>query len=83
MILCLAACLQTITLLGPMFGFLLGSYCAKLYVDIGYVDMGKFSAFVLEDACIISYICEQAATVSVMRSSAEMIQLELMMCPWF
>ncbi|XP_028305229.1 solute carrier organic anion transporter family member 1C1 isoform X2 [Gouania willdenowi] len=33
------ACLQTITLLGPMFGFLLGSYCAKLYVDIGYVDM--------------------------------------------
>uniref|UniRef100_A0A3B5B8U2 Solute carrier organic anion transporter family member n=1 Tax=Stegastes partitus TaxID=144197 RepID=A0A3B5B8U2_9TELE len=34
------ACLQTITLLGPMFGFLLGSYCAKLYVDIGYVDLG-------------------------------------------
>ncbi|XP_034719785.1 solute carrier organic anion transporter family member 1C1-like [Etheostoma cragini] len=33
------ACLQTITLLGPMFGFLLGSYCAKLYVDIGYVDV--------------------------------------------
>ncbi|TMS02875.1 Solute carrier organic anion transporter family member 1C1 [Larimichthys crocea] len=33
------ACLQTITILGPMFGFLLGSYCAKLYVDIGYVDM--------------------------------------------
>lgn len=36
-----AACLQTITLLGPMFGFLLGSYCARLYVDIGYVDMGR------------------------------------------
>ncbi|KAM9328382.1 solute carrier organic anion transporter family member 1C1 [Pholidichthys leucotaenia] len=33
------ACLQTITLLGPMFGFLLGSYCARLYVDIGYVDV--------------------------------------------
>uniref|UniRef100_A0A8C6UXX7 Solute carrier organic anion transporter family member n=1 Tax=Neogobius melanostomus TaxID=47308 RepID=A0A8C6UXX7_9GOBI len=33
------ACLQTITLLGPMFGFLLGSFCAKLYVDIGYVDV--------------------------------------------
>lgn len=33
------ACLQTITLLGPMFGFLLGSYCAKLYVDIGNVEM--------------------------------------------
>ncbi|KAM3587681.1 uncharacterized protein V6R79_011678 [Siganus canaliculatus] len=37
------ACLQTITLLGPMFGFLLGSYCAKLYVDIGYVDMESVS----------------------------------------
>ncbi|XP_042367572.1 LOW QUALITY PROTEIN: solute carrier organic anion transporter family member 1C1-like [Plectropomus leopardus] len=33
------ACLQTITLLGPMFGFLLGSYCAKIYVDIGFVDI--------------------------------------------
>lgn len=32
------ACLQTITLLGPMFGFLLGSMCAKMYVDIGFVD---------------------------------------------
>lgn len=40
-----AACLQTITLLGPMFGFLLGSYCARLYVDIGYVDMGTVSFF--------------------------------------
>ncbi|XP_056280432.1 solute carrier organic anion transporter family member 1C1-like isoform X1 [Pseudoliparis swirei] len=37
------ACLQTITLLGPMFGFLLGSYCAKLYVDIGYVDIESVS----------------------------------------
>lgn len=26
-----------------MFGFLLGSYCAKLYVDIGYVDMGEYN----------------------------------------
>uniref|UniRef100_A0A3P8Y2R7 Solute carrier organic anion transporter family member n=1 Tax=Esox lucius TaxID=8010 RepID=A0A3P8Y2R7_ESOLU len=33
------ACLQTITLLGPMFGFLLGSLCARLYVDIGYVNL--------------------------------------------
>ncbi|KAL4612698.1 solute carrier organic anion transporter family member 1C1-like [Arapaima gigas] len=32
------ACLQTITLLGPMFGFLLGSMCAKIYVDIGFVN---------------------------------------------
>ncbi|XP_061524326.1 solute carrier organic anion transporter family member 1C1-like isoform X1 [Phycodurus eques] len=33
------ACLQTIALLGPVFGYLLGSYCANIYVDIGYVDM--------------------------------------------
>ncbi|MBN3311731.1 SO1C1 protein, partial [Atractosteus spatula] len=33
------ACLQTIFLLGPMFGFLLGSLCAKLYVDIGFVNL--------------------------------------------
>ncbi|XP_061107653.1 solute carrier organic anion transporter family member 1C1-like [Conger conger] len=32
------ACLQTITLLGPMFGFLLGSMCAGLYVDIGFIN---------------------------------------------
>ncbi|XP_072565774.1 solute carrier organic anion transporter family member 1C1 isoform X2 [Paramormyrops kingsleyae] len=31
------ACLQSIALLGPMFGFLLGSLCAKLYVDVGFV----------------------------------------------
>ncbi|KTF87369.1 hypothetical protein cypCar_00042711, partial [Cyprinus carpio] len=34
------SCLQTITLLGPMFGFLLGSMCANLYVDIGFVSVG-------------------------------------------
>ncbi|XP_077400724.1 solute carrier organic anion transporter family member 1C1 isoform X1 [Vanacampus margaritifer] len=33
------ACIQTIALLGPVFGYLLGSYCANIYVDIGYVDM--------------------------------------------
>lgn len=39
--LCFAACLQTVMLIGHIFGFLMGSFCAKLYVDIGYVDMGK------------------------------------------
>ncbi|XP_062852545.1 solute carrier organic anion transporter family member 1C1-like [Trichomycterus rosablanca] len=37
------ACIQTITLLGPMFGYLMGSMCAKLYVDIGFVDTDKLS----------------------------------------
>lgn len=27
--------------MGPMFGFMLGSFCAKLYVDIGAVDLGN------------------------------------------
>ncbi|KAJ7427117.1 hypothetical protein WISP_09554 [Willisornis vidua] len=37
------ACLHTIAMLGPMFGFLLGSLCAKLYVDVGFVDPGVTS----------------------------------------
>lgn len=35
-------------MLGPMFGFLLGSLCAKLYVDIGFVDLGKQNGGKLE-----------------------------------
>ncbi|XP_009865739.1 PREDICTED: solute carrier organic anion transporter family member 1B3-like [Apaloderma vittatum] len=37
------ACLHTIAMMGPMFGFLLGSLCAKLYVDIGFVDLGSIT----------------------------------------
>ncbi|NXE24983.1 SO1C1 protein, partial [Ardeotis kori] len=37
------ACLHMIAMLGPMFGFLLGSLCAKLYVDIGFVDLGSIT----------------------------------------
>ncbi|XP_055009425.1 solute carrier organic anion transporter family member 1C1-like [Boleophthalmus pectinirostris] len=33
------ACIQTVGILGPMFGFMLGSYLAKVYVDIGFVDL--------------------------------------------
>jgi len=36
-----AGCVQTVAIIGPIFGFLLGSLCAKLYVDIGFVDLGK------------------------------------------
>uniref|UniRef100_A0A8C3BI89 Solute carrier organic anion transporter family member n=1 Tax=Cairina moschata TaxID=8855 RepID=A0A8C3BI89_CAIMO len=32
-------CVQTLAIIGPIFGFLLGSLCAKLYVDIGFVDL--------------------------------------------
>ncbi|XP_030636058.1 solute carrier organic anion transporter family, member 1D1 isoform X2 [Chanos chanos] len=37
------ACIQTIGILGPMFGYMLGSYCAKLYVDIGSVDLATIT----------------------------------------
>lgn len=33
------ACIQTVGIMGPMFGYLMGSYCAKIYVDIGTVDL--------------------------------------------
>ncbi|KAL2093951.1 hypothetical protein ACEWY4_011263 [Coilia grayii] len=32
-------CVQTIAIIGPVFGYLLGSLCAKIYVDVGFVDM--------------------------------------------
>ncbi|XP_075409178.1 solute carrier organic anion transporter family member 1C1 isoform X2 [Tenrec ecaudatus] len=32
-------CVQTVAIIGPIFGFLLGSLCAKLYVDIGFVPL--------------------------------------------
>ncbi|XP_053742118.1 solute carrier organic anion transporter family member 1C1-like [Synchiropus splendidus] len=34
---------QTISIIGPVFGYLLGSLCAKVYVDIGYVDMDSLT----------------------------------------
>ncbi|XP_056351113.1 solute carrier organic anion transporter family member 1C1-like isoform X2 [Oenanthe melanoleuca] len=38
-----AGCVQTVAVIGPIFGFLLGSLCAKLYVDIGFVDLDSVS----------------------------------------
>lgn len=32
---------QTVSVIGPIFGYLLGALCAKIYVDFGYVDMGE------------------------------------------
>ncbi|XP_008314132.1 solute carrier organic anion transporter family, member 1D1 [Cynoglossus semilaevis] len=33
------ACIHTVGILGPMFGYLLGSFLAKIYVDVGFVDL--------------------------------------------
>jgi hypothetical protein len=40
-------CVQTVAIIGPIFGFLLGSLCARLYVDIGFVKLGKGVYFYL------------------------------------
>ncbi|XDV25314.1 hypothetical protein PO909_029247 [Leuciscus waleckii] len=37
------ALIQTVGIMGPMFGFMLGSFCAKLYVDIGAVDLDSIT----------------------------------------
>lgn len=41
-----AGCVQTVAIIGPIFGFLLGSLCARLYVDIGFVNLGKEVCFI-------------------------------------
>ncbi|XP_038597487.1 solute carrier organic anion transporter family member 1B3-like [Tachyglossus aculeatus] len=37
------AILHTMTMIGPMVGYLLGSLCARMYVDIGFVDLNKIT----------------------------------------
>ncbi|XP_032842130.2 solute carrier organic anion transporter family member 1C1 isoform X7 [Tyto alba] len=53
------ACLHTIAMLGPMFGFLLGSLCAKLYVDIGFVDLDFYTSLkkVLSNRMYFTLLC--------------------------
>ncbi|XP_069807305.1 solute carrier organic anion transporter family member 1C1 isoform X2 [Dendropsophus ebraccatus] len=34
-------CVQTAAVIGPIFGFLLGSLCASLFVDVGAVDLDR------------------------------------------
>uniref|UniRef100_A0A3B3XF78 Solute carrier organic anion transporter family member n=1 Tax=Poecilia mexicana TaxID=48701 RepID=A0A3B3XF78_9TELE len=37
------ACIHTTGILGPMFGFMLGSFLAKTYVDIGFVNLDSIT----------------------------------------
>uniref|UniRef100_A0A3B5MKT2 Solute carrier organic anion transporter family member n=1 Tax=Xiphophorus couchianus TaxID=32473 RepID=A0A3B5MKT2_9TELE len=37
------ACIYTTGMLGPMVGFMLGSYLAKTYVDVGFVDLDSIT----------------------------------------
>ncbi|RXM98984.1 Solute carrier organic anion transporter family member 1A5 [Acipenser ruthenus] len=39
----IVGCLHTIAVIGPLFGFTLGSFCAKLYVDIRLVDLEVYN----------------------------------------
>ena len=38
---CTLGCLHTATVIGPFLGFLLASFCAELFVDLGSVDAGN------------------------------------------
>ncbi|XP_027555529.1 solute carrier organic anion transporter family member 1C1-like isoform X2 [Neopelma chrysocephalum] len=53
------ACLHTIAMFGPMFGFLLGSLCAKLYVDVGFVDPDFCASLkkVLSNRMYFTFLC--------------------------
>uniref|UniRef100_F6Z8W3 Solute carrier organic anion transporter family member n=1 Tax=Monodelphis domestica TaxID=13616 RepID=F6Z8W3_MONDO len=35
--------IHSVTMVGPLIGYLLGSLCAKLYVDIGYIDLSTIT----------------------------------------
>uniref|UniRef100_A0A3Q3W8N9 Solute carrier organic anion transporter family member n=1 Tax=Mola mola TaxID=94237 RepID=A0A3Q3W8N9_MOLML len=37
------ACIHTVGILGPMFGFMLGSFLSKIYVDIGSADLDSIT----------------------------------------
>lgn len=39
-------------MIGPVFGYLLGSLCAKIYVDFEYVDMGEYAVLCFVKCCI-------------------------------
>ncbi|XP_054844842.1 solute carrier organic anion transporter family member 1A2 isoform X2 [Eublepharis macularius] len=40
--------LQIATILGPLFGLMLGSHCAQLYVDVGFVDLADVTLSLLD-----------------------------------
>ncbi|XP_077401235.1 solute carrier organic anion transporter family, member 1D1 [Vanacampus margaritifer] len=37
------ACIHTVGILGPMFGYMMGSFLAKIYVDVGFVNLDSVS----------------------------------------
>lgn len=59
----IAGCVQTVAIIGPIFGFLLGSLCAKLYVDIGFVDLGKSENSGFKNSVRLQYISFRPRTM--------------------
>uniref|UniRef100_A0ACB8FMS8 Uncharacterized protein n=1 Tax=Sphaerodactylus townsendi TaxID=933632 RepID=A0ACB8FMS8_9SAUR len=41
-------CLQIATVMGPLFGLMMGSYCAQLFVDLGFVDLAEVTLSLLD-----------------------------------
>lgn len=53
----IAGCLHTVGVIGPLFGYSLGSLCASLYVDIGLVNPGEFGQLEVANTVELSIRC--------------------------
>lgn len=50
-----------------MFGFMLGSFLSKIYVDIGFVDLGMVEILFFNLNCSVKTVKEAGQTVMISR----------------